>query len=177
MHRKIKKEDYPAIEIMIMDRHMRIDRVAEALGVSRQTIWLICRKLGINQYRPIKRECRRCGKEFTASRARIRLGQALYHSTDCYFKHRAEIGDYVDSKQGRRRSRKVIEDWLGYDLPAGCVVHHEDGDQDNLNLSNLWVFPSHAAHMQYHHAKRHGIAALPYHEITDLPEILDEWQR
>ena len=149
-----------------------MDQVAAKLGVTRQRIWQICKAKGINQYRPIERTCKRCDKPFVASRARIRKGYALYCSEGCYFKHRSEIGDYVDSKQGRRRSRKVIEDWLGHPLPAGYVVHHEDGDQGNLELSNLWAFRTHAMHMQYHHAKRHGAATLPYEDIMDLPDYL-----
>ena len=168
---KVRKHDIPALEIMLLDRHMRVSEVAAKVGVTRQRIWQICKEHGIQIHRPIIKICMNCDNEFTTTRSVARYA-AHYCSKLCYFSHKADISDYQPSKQGQRAGRRVIEKWLGEPLPAGCIVHHEDGNCMNNKLWNLYVFRSHADHIMYHHAKRHGNAVLPYARIHDLPHYL-----
>jgi len=174
---RIRPEDVKTIEFMLMEKHMRMDEVASKIGVSRQRIWQICKKHGINQYRPIERTCVYCEEKFTATRAQVRRGYALYCSENCYFTHRREIGDYIPRRHGQRIGRKKIEEWLGFPLPDGYIIHHEDGNQNNNDFKNLFVFRSHSDHLKYHHAKRHGEAQLPYKELWELPFIIAEWEK
>lgn len=168
-------ERIQVIEIMLMDQHGKIREVADHLGITRQRLWQICKAHGINPHRPIKRTCAYCSGEFEATRVQVRNGGGLYCKEEHYFAHMREVSDYLPSRQGRRKSRKVIEDWLGFPLPEKFVVHHEDGDNENYDLSNLWVFPSHSEHLKYHHAKRTGVAELPYKELWELPGMIEEW--
>jgi len=172
---RIGKEEVQVIRIMLMDQHKRMDETAAKLSVTRQRIWQICKANDINPYRPIKRICKYCSEEFETTRALIRKGQGLYCKDQCYFDHRNEVGDYYPWRHGQRKARRAIEDWLGFPLPEGLIVHHEDGDHRNFNLSNLWVFPSHSEHLKYHHAKRNGAGELPYAELWELPGKIDEW--
>jgi len=56
---------------------------------------------------------------------------------------------YVKENQVHQH-RVVAERVLGRPLRSGEVVHHEDLDKKNNDISNLIVFPSNGAHM-YHH--------------------------
>ena len=170
-----KDERAQVVEIMLMDHHKRMDEVAEKFGVTRQTIWSICKKNGIDPYRPIKRICEYCEGEFETTRALIRKGHGLYCNDKCYHNHRNEVGDYQPWRQGQRLARKAIEDWLGEPLPEGFIVHHEDGNHKNWDTSNLFVFPSQSEHIKYHHAKRDGGAELPYKELWELPGKIEGW--
>lgn len=168
-------ERLQVIEIMLMDQHKRIGEVADHLGITRVRLWQICKAHGIKPHRPVERICAYCGGKFFSKRSVVRDGGGLYCNDKCYHGHRNEVSDYFPSKQGRRKSRKVIEGWLGFPLPDGFVVHHEDGDNDNFVIGNLFVFPAHSAHLKYHHAKRDGSAKLPYLEMWELPGKIEEW--
>ena len=47
--------------------------------------------------------------------------------------------------------RLVMEKQLGRYLDKKEVVHHIDGNKNNNNLSNLMLFPSNSAHINYHY--------------------------
>ncbi len=171
----LRPDDIQVIEILLLDKHMHISEVAKRFKVTRQRIWQICKKHNIIIHRAIKRICFHCGNEFTAKRSRVRNGGALYCQESCYFNHKREVGDYQPRRQGQRIGRKKIEDWLGSSLPDGCIVHHEDGNQNKNEFKNIFIFPSNIAHLKYHHAKRHNNAVLPYKEMWELPDKLAEW--
>jgi len=56
----------------------------------------------------------------------------------------ADIYGYV------RRSRLVMEEYLGRYLRPKEVVHHIDKNTTNDRITNLMLFPSNSAHMKYH---------------------------
>jgi len=46
--------------------------------------------------------------------------------------------------------RLVAEHWIGRHLTRSECVHHEDRNKHNNEPSNLWLFPSQAAHLRHH---------------------------
>jgi hypothetical protein len=178
MRKRFKREviDRATLEVLYVDKVMGVQAIADLYGKTRQRIWQLLKEYGIHQ--EVRTEkCLYCGVEFKVNRARIRNGGGKYCSDDHYFTHKREAGGYEPSRQGQRLSVKAIEDWLGFKLPVGFIVHHEDGNQGNTELTNLFVFPSNAEHLKYHHAKRNGNGVLPYRDISELPGKMDEWMR
>ena len=168
-------ERLQVIEIMLMDQHKHIQKVADHLGITRQRLWQICKANGINPHRPIERECKKCGNKFHSTRVKVRDGGGRYCSEECYHEHQTEVSSYNPWKQGQRKSRALIEEFLGCPLPEGFIVHHEDGNQRNWSFGNIYVFPSQSEHIKYHHAKRNGKGMLPYKNFRDLPGKIEEW--
>ena len=59
------------------------------------------------------------------------------------------------TRQGKiREHRMVMALHLGRALKRSEVVHHRDGNTLNNDISNLELFPSHAAHMRAHAHER-----------------------
>jgi len=56
-------------------------------------------------------------------------------------------GEY---KENKYQSKKAAITYLGRELPSGWVVHHQDGNPRNLDLENLYLFPSIGTHSAYH---------------------------
>lgn len=47
-------------------------------------------------------------------------------------------------------ARIVIENFMGRELNEGWVVHHEDENSTNDDISNLAIFKDQAVHLSYH---------------------------
>lgn len=165
------------IEIMLMDQHKSPVEVAEKLGISRQRVWQIRKAAGINPHRKIDRVCANpeCDNKFQSTRVKIRNGGGQYCGTPCYHTHRKGASNYLPCKYGLQKSRELIEEFLGFPLPDGFVVHHEDGNHRNWSFSNIYVFPSSSEHTKYHHTKRKGEGVLPYKSFRELPGKIEEW--
>lgn len=174
MSKRQKGIDKETLHIMYVDKCLRINDIARISGLTRQRVWQLLHEYGMHNKSRVYRQCQYCGKEFKVVRSRARNGADKYCQDKCYYNHRAAFG-YNPKRQGQRIARKTIEKWLCDVLPAGCIVHHEDGDQSNNDLSNLFVFPDNVEHMKYHHAKRNGNGKLPYETIGDLPDMLRSW--
>lgn len=166
--------DKTTLEYMYIDLVLPIQAIADKCGKTRQRVWQLLKEYGLHNKNRIARKCIGCGVNFEVVRSRVRIGGGKYHSEQCYHDHRASLG-YDPSRQGQRIGRKVIEDYLGFALPIGFIVHHEDGNQSHNEIENLWVFPSQSEHLKYHHAKRAGNGALPYQELWELPSKIEEW--
>jgi len=93
-------------------------------------------------------ECPECGTEFKTGRSRARKSSGNYCSDTCYYKSRATT-NCKESRQGQRIGRQVGSQY--FEMPPKSVVHHEDGDDHNNDLSNLRVFASQSDHLKYHH--------------------------
>ena len=169
--------DPVTLEVLYVDKCLRISEIATITNKTRQRVWQLLKQYGLHNKSRVVRTCLFCGESFEILRSRARRGGGKYCNDEHYTAHRDQVSNSEPWKQGRRVSRKVIEKWLGHALPVGFVVHHEDGCQGNTLLGNLWVFKSNADHMSYHHAKRHGNAVLPYNDITELPDMIEEWLR
>lgn len=53
-------------------------------------------------------------------------------------------------RENKYQSRKAAAAYLGRQLPVGWVVHHQDENPRNLDLENLYLFPSLSTHSAYH---------------------------
>lgn len=62
-----------------------------------------------------------------------------------------------DREKGGYWARRVVETTLGRTLPTDWVVHHMNEDPLDQTPSNLWVFPSAAAHHHYHQQLRDSL--------------------
>lgn len=166
--------DRQTLEVLYLEKCLHVQHIADLYGKTRQRIWQLLKKYGIHNNSRVIRTCLFCGKSFPVVRSRVRDGLAKYCNENCLTEHKRSLG-YEPSKQGQRIGRKVIEDWLGFKLPVGFIVHHEDGNQGHNGPENLFVFPCGAEHTKYHHAKRNGNGVLPYQEMNELPGKIDEW--
>ncbi|KKM85266.1 hypothetical protein LCGC14_1290710 [marine sediment metagenome] len=170
----MSKIDTVTLDYLYNVKLYRINEISLITGKTRQRIWQLLKEYGIHNNSRVTRECEYCHERFEVVRSRARRGSGKYCSDDHYHEHRRSLG-YEPDKQGQRKGRQVIESWLGHPLPVKMIVHYEDGDQVNNDISNLWVFPSNAEHIRYHHAKRNGKGKLPYQELWQLPNMIEEW--
>ena len=159
---------------LYVDLVLPVQEIADKLGKTRVRIWQLIHEYPWYEKGRITKECLNCKNKFKPERSRVRRGHGKYCSDKCYYEHKASAG-YNPSRQGQRIARKIIEAYLGFQLPIGFIVHHEDGDQSKNFLENLFVFPDNASHIAYHHAKRNGTGELPYQELWELPGKIDEW--
>jgi hypothetical protein len=131
-------------------KHMTMRKIAAVAGVSAAWVCQCLHAAGI------KREdgtqvtclCDSCGSTFSRLRSRARA-KRLFCSDACYSEYLRSPG-YVQSRQGQRNARKAVASIYG-PLPSGSVVHHEDGNDHNIEITNLKLFASHSDHMRYHH--------------------------
>lgn len=171
------KVDYNTLYALYVSKELPINEIARILDRTRGRVWQILKEYGLHNKnrKQITSVCAYCHKPFQVVKSRVNQGGGKYCSEDHYYEHKRAVGNFKSNRQGQRIARKNIEQWLGYKLPVPCIVHHEDGDQLNNDPANTFVFPSHSAHLKYHHAKRHGKAHLPYQELNELPNKLKEW--
>ena len=175
------KVDYNTLYAMYVTQGLQINEIARRINRTRGRVWQILKEYGLHDpnRKQIALVCVFCHKPFKAVKSRVNNGGGKYCCEDHYHEHRRLVSAYKPNKHGQRLSRKKIVEYLGipsgFDLPALCVVHHEDGNCLNTDIDNLFVFPSHSDHLKYHHAKRHGKVVLPYREISELPDKLKAW--
>lgn len=93
-----------------------------------------------------------CGclrKEITAERGRAKSGGGIYFKK---LDNRWMVN--CRNKTTTPYARIVMEDFMGRDLNQRWVVHHEDEDSTNDELSNLAIFTTQSAHMVYHNKQK-----------------------
>ncbi len=142
--------------------HTRINAIAKLAGVTRQAITATLHRTGAHQHRhgSVMLVCKFCGEQFQTFR--YKASSTVYCSIPCYnadkdgvgyYGHRGTIEKYekdqgLSLRRSRGRARRAMN------AETGQVVHHIDGNPFNNDISNLMMFPSHAAHMRHHHAER-----------------------
>jgi len=142
---------------------VRMQELAEKHGRSRQGIWKVLRRNGVNpaDYAYIKMKCLNCGKHFERRRCKVRNAGKLAHkkrnfcSVKCYYSYinREQGGEYKSSRQGNRIANKVVRDYIlenNIPPPYGYIVHHVDRNCHNNDITNLMTFKDHSDHMKYH---------------------------
>lgn len=75
--------------------------------------------------------------------------------------------NYVPWRQGQRRARRIVSRY--FQLEPANVIHHEDSDNRNNELSNLAVFRDQSDHLAYHH----GANVAPLWRGSNLVGISD----
>lgn len=92
--------------------------------------------------------CHVCRTPIHRPPSQVAKSKRLFCSRKCYFSTR-QVTPYVQWREGQRRARKAVAQF--FQLGAGYVVHHHDGDNRNNHPSNLAVFRNQSDHMAYHH--------------------------
>lgn len=178
-NRKIKRDkvDYNTLHTLYISHLLPVNEIARRIDRTRARVWQLLKEYNLHDKnrKQVVSICAYCGQQFNIVQSKANKGFKRYCCAEHYHEHRRVVGGHKENRHGRRIARKKIKDWLGFPLPPSCVVHHEDGDCLNNDLNNIYVFPSHAEHLKYHHAKRHGTAVLPYTELWELAEKVKEW--
>lgn len=123
----------------------------------------------------VDRQCRHCGKEFSARASYVERGQMIYCSSHCaavasrihrvvthndvrYYKN---SHGYYSSEAGKLLHRVIWEEHYG-PVPEGCVIHHKDDNKTNNDIDNLELMEWGA------HSRLHDIRSpkLPVREKT-----------
>ena len=145
-----------------------IIEIASWFHVSRQAIWKLLRKRGVDtsKSRRFKIICHWCEKVFYKRACQMRRRNYHYCTTDCYLDYLREVGQpYVENRSGQRRARSVVS--MCFDLQPENVVHHEDKDTLNNLPFNLRAFKDQSDHMRYHR----GGEATPLWDGRDVAEL------
>lgn len=127
-----------------------LSEIANKYGVSRQGIWKVLRKHGIDtSKRKYLVECNWCGKKFLRTKKVIRRKRQHFCCEDHWFSYVTELGkDYLPNRHGQRMGRAVVEQY--FELKQRMVVHHDDKNCLNNAPWNLMVFENNSAHVSYH---------------------------
>ena len=116
-----------------------LQRIAERYGVTKAAV---CHSL-------TRRTCRtnRTLEAHVCSCGCGQITKRMYASKDCYFKTVCRK-PYINWRQGQRIARHEVA--KHFKLEKQHIVHHEDNNNCNSAIGNLWVFSCHADHMSYH---------------------------
>ena len=153
MRRKLTDSDARKIIRLYTKKAMSPAMIAERFGVSRQGVWKLLRRNGVNTSDTrVVAQCSHCGKEVLFPRARFRRTINPYCSRGCYAAAIRAGKNYVAWRQGCRIARARVG--RVFPLPDGAVVHHKNGDNTDNRIENLAVFASSGAHMSHHRGGR-----------------------
>lgn len=126
-----------------------MQKLAERYGVTRQTIFFILKKYGIDTKKQrIPVSCTTCGNELLRTKAEIRNKKNHFCNMDCYTAFLHAQGDYIPNRQGQRTARNIVLKY--FELQEKMVVHHEDKNNLNNAVWNLKVFANQGDHIRYH---------------------------
>ena len=130
--------------------------LAKQHGVTRQGIFKMLVQAGVNTHKgpegasQITFSCTVCGKEGMMTRGRFRKSKHVFCGEPCYFawlKH-GNGNPLVMHRNSSRQARAIISDHFA--LRPSNIVHHEDRNQYNNELSNLKVFANQGDHVRHH---------------------------
>jgi len=132
-----------------------MEEIGKIYGVTRMRISQLVKQYEIDAKNAerFQTTCNKCGKEYPIHRKRFRKSSTHYCCPACYLSDRKNE-NYHPHKNGQREARRIMSKHIGRPLTVGEVVHHIDGNCSNNNIDNLVLFPSHAAHLKWHHAMR-----------------------
>lgn len=130
---------------------VRMKDLATRYNLTRQRIWQVLKAAGVDTAKKggIDVACAWCDKEFKKPRCQVRQRKRCFCSNDCYYAWLAKrSAGFEPWRHGMRIARSLVSEY--FILESGYVVHHEDGNNQNNDLSNLRVFESHGDHLRYH---------------------------
>jgi hypothetical protein len=129
--------------------------LSKRFNISRHYVWKILNKNNINTSKAIaahiNTNCFVCDKKINVVRCHYRKTLHNFCSRECFYKwlnRRDTINPLISNRHGMRLARKIISDI--FDLQPEHIVHHEDRNDFNNNLSNLRVFKNQGDHVKYH---------------------------
>jgi hypothetical protein len=150
----IDPAEYEKIKRMYLNGLVPMIRLAERYNVSRQGIWKLLKKLGVDTEKNggVDIVCYHCKKEIKKYKSQMRLrSNHKFCSRKCWFAFVKSVcggNEYKYDRQGQRLGRKVVSRY--HTLQPGEIVHHEDKNCKNNTLANLKVFACQADHIRYH---------------------------
>lgn len=131
-------------------------KLAEQYGITRQSIWKMLKKQGVNTAKGIGNtrfevSCDYCQKVIVRNRARVRNQTRNFCNHACYYSfidHNHGTGPYKANRHGQRIAREKISQV--FELTKGNVIHHIDRNNYNNRWDNLMVFATNGDHIRYH---------------------------
>jgi len=147
--------DKQTLEGMYLRQHLTMAEIGKVYSVTRQRICQLVKQYGIDQTTAERFNviCDKCGKEVKKYRKQFRMSSTHYCSMQCYLSDRKNT-DYSPHRNGQREARQAMTRHIGRPLTTDEIVHHIDGNCSNNHIDNLMMFPSHSAHMRWHHSIR-----------------------
>lgn len=147
--------DKQTLEDMYLRRHLTMAEIGKIYGVGRQRICQLVKQYGIDTTNAgtFTNTCDKCGKEYRINRKRYRKHSTHYCSSACYLSDRKNE-NYHPHRNGQRDARRMMAKHIGRPLTTDEIVHHIDGNCSNNSIDNLILFPSHSAHLRWHHSLR-----------------------
>lgn len=135
---------------MYQEDLMSLQQIGDHYGVSRQAVKQYLNRRGVYTGKGqwfIK--CDQCGIKVFKPRCQIRGKMHKFCSPECYYKF-INNPDYIANRHGQRIARYTIKEKFGLNIHEFMVVHHQDSNTLNNEVSNLVVFNSQSDHMKYH---------------------------
>ena len=130
----------------------RMTDIAKRYSLTRQRIWQVLKAAGVDTTKKgamIKVICAYCGGEFKRIRCQVRKSKNNFCSNECYYAWLSDrSSNHEPWRHGMRIGRAVASKYLY--LEPEYVVHHEDGNNRNNDVSNLKVFKNSKDHLLYH---------------------------
>lgn len=152
MKKRVRLTDKQKVDIInaYQNELVPMIQLAKQYGVTRQAIYKIIKKAGVDtSKRKFAVSCTVCGKITYRPKCRVRERKHIFCSFDCYRAWLNSLGDkYKPNRHGQRIARHVVS--KHFQLQQKHVVHHEDGNCLNNDVSNLRVFACQGDHIRYH---------------------------
>jgi hypothetical protein len=160
----ISPDEYETIKTLYEDELVTMVDLAERYGVTRQGIYKVLKKAGVDTSKKggIEIPCTTCGEIVVKPRCQVRVRNNLFCSSRCYYEFVNRDGKYTYSRQGQRLGRKVVSRY--HLLSPDEIVHHEDKNCKNNTLANLKVFAGQSDHIRYHR----GFDVVPVWSGVDI---------
>lgn len=134
-------------------QHLTCAEIGKITGISRPGVWKRLQAAGITarQGEWVTAQCDHCGNEYELHRKRWRSHIKHFCKAECYHAYLYNP-DYKQNRHGQRLAREIVA--RHFKLEPKNIVHHDDIDCKNNELTNLWVFASQSDHLKYHRTGR-----------------------
>ena len=144
-----------SLEDLYLHKHLTMEEIGKIYGVSRMRISQLAKRYSIDTTKAgmFENTCDKCGKRYIVHRKRYREQATHYCSIACYLSDRKNE-NYHPHRNGQREARRIMAKHIGRPLTTDEIVHHIDGNCSNNSIDNLVLFPSHSAHLKWHHSLR-----------------------
>lgn len=153
MERKQRKPAKTSdLAFMYTQQHLTLRQIAVLVGMSAAGVNKRLKKLGIKYQESawVLVNCGTCGQQIRRTRSDWRKNIESYCNDECRNVYLSNP-EYNQSRSGQRQARAIVSQF--FDLQPGHVVHHEDSNDNNNEISNLKVFANNSDHLKYHHGK------------------------
>ncbi len=132
--------------------HLTCAQIGERYGRTRQAVAKRLKQAGVPSAlgERVDVRCSHCGSALSVHRKRWHRQMAHFCNSHCHYAS-LEKG-FRPWSQGSQHARAAVARY--FKLEQGNIVHHEDRNQRNNEISNLRVFVDQSAHMAYHRGRK-----------------------